>query len=1387
MVLPIMVATAPELGQGVSPRRLDYNLAPMQAGMLFQALLNQQDQGLSGGYDIEQIHMLLDEEIDPASLARAFDLVTARHPVLSTSFSWEERGEPQQRLNDSVSIPLAVEDWRRTDEKDTAVRRRAYLERDRARGFDLRKPPLMRLGVFRRKGGRTEVVWTFHHILIDGRCFATLLDEAFDAYAAVAAGGTWEPPLAPRPYRDFIDWLDARDECDKAASQAFFHDLLAGKAAPTPLPTAEPAARPLSREGYGERLTSVDGRVVARLRKLAEETGTTVATAVHAAWALVLARYSGEDDVLFGSARACRRSALGSDGDAMIGLFMNTLPVRARVDGARTVAELLTELREQSVAMRDHEHARLVDIHAASAIPGGTSLFETMLLYESHELNRTLRASGDPRWQRRRFTIHEQPALPLTIKVFEGERFEVHALYDRRRFYDAAIARLLGSLVAALERLAEDAQRPLGAIDVLPEVDRRRIVHNWNGTARTFPDRLRIHELFERRADEQPQATAVEFDQRLVSYRELEQQANQLAHALRTRGAGPGKYVGICLSRGPELVAAMLGVAKSGAAYVPLDPRYPAERLAFMIEDTAALAVVTERRHQPQLGEAQLLVIDGADGIEELARQPASRPPPISEPTDACYAIFTSGSTGNPKGAVLSHRAVVNTLDWVSRTFEVGPGDRLLFVTSPCFDLSVYDTFGALGAGATVVVASEALLADPQALARAITDQRITIWDSAPAALQRLVPFFPIRSAQPPLRLVMLSGDWIPLTLPDEIRGAFSRAQVVSLGGATEAAIWSNYFCVSAVDPRWTSIPYGRPIQNARYYILDAGMRPLPVGVTGELYISGTCLADGYLNRPDLTAERFLPDHLSGLTGERLYKTGDLARFVDQDSLEEGTIELLGRADFQVKIRGFRVEMGEVEAALCALPGVREAVASAYTDASGQKSLAAYVVPADGQTLDSNELRDALAKKLPDFMTPSQVLVLGALPLSSNGKVDRKALPSPTARPAESTFVLPRTETEKVLAGIWSELLGRDPIGSTDNFFALGGHSLLAVMLVGEIKGRLGTEVPLSAVLEHPTVEALARMISRPPSAETQPRHLITLRATGDRPPIVLVAGVGGYAFTYQGLAELLGPTQPVYALKAIGAERDADLVDRSIEEVAAIYETEILDAFPPGPIVLGGFSMGMLPAFELAYRLRERGRPVPLLVSFDGFAPGYPQRLSGAQRWAAHARELWETKDRKAYVEERLEHIKGRVLAYLGRAAEAAPKLNLDVVDEELNEHLRKLWVIQANARQRYRPTHAEPSALLLIRSEVPMHWPATKMDDPLHGWYSFVRGPISLVTIPGDHLSLFSPQNQPRMAEAIAEQVQRYAVSAVAAGPAGVPTTPGPSIVVGGGAPAR
>jgi thioesterase domain-containing protein/acyl carrier protein len=589
----------------------------------------------------------------------------------------------------------------------------------------------------------------------------------------------------------------------------------------------------------------------------------------------------------------------------------------------------------------------------------------------------------------------------------------------------------------------------------------------------------------------------------------------------------------------------------------------------------------------------------------------------------------------------------------------------------------------------------------------------------------------------------MLSGDWIPLPLPDTLRDAFPRARIMSLGGATEAAIWSNWHAIETIDPRWSSIPYGRPIQNARYHVLDARMRPVPPGVVGDLYIGGTCLAQGYLHRPELTAERFVADPFSEIPGQRLYKTGDLARYFD-----DGELEFLGRVDFQVKIRGYRVELGEVEAALAQAAGVRDAVCAAWKDASGQKSLVGYVVAQEGTVVDLEAIKAYVATRLAEFMVPSQIVPLAAIPLSPNGKVDRAALPDPSVRAASADLVAPRSEVERRMAAIWQELLRRDRVGMHEDFFALGGHSLLAVMLVSRIERDFGVKVRLSSVLQNPTVGKLAAAVQHATPPDRQHAHLVTLSAEGTRPPLFLVSGAGGFGFCFQGIARFVSGRHPVHVLNAIGAEDDREGVERSIEEAAAIYLPQILAAAPRGPIIVGGYSFGVLVAFEIAHRLRQLGREVPLLVSFDGFAPGYPEQMPLPRRLLDHAKELFRG-DARAYARARMANVWGRVLERLGRAEDRLP--SIPAADAAADRRLRRLEAALWRARGLYKPARRWTGDLLLVKTSLSERWLGNDMNDPLYGWRSHIEGRIAVSTVAGGHHSMFEEDNQRLMAEII------------------------------------
>jgi amino acid adenylation domain-containing protein len=1401
----------------------------MQAGMLYQSRLNP-----NGGFDLEQLTLELDEDLDVDAFVQAWQHVVARHPMLRTRFAFEGRDEPQQETLSSWQMPVVVEDWR---SKDVALERAAFLWRDRNAGFVLDEAPPLRLLLARTDAKQWFGCWSFHHILLDGRSFIVVLRDVFAAYGALLKGQspTLVLPPPPRPFADFVSWTRKQRF---STSLPFWKRLLQGKDAPTSLPPLRPGTPHIDpavtesgerkapgppRKKYGETTLALPAATTTALRGLATSTKTTLGTVVQGAWALCLNRLTGDDDVVFGTTRACRRVALDDDGDAasaavsvstastatastatastadMVGLFINTLPVRARVVDDETVAVFLQGLRQQSLDVRDHEHTPLVDVLGQADVPRGTALFHTLLMFENQELNASLRAE-DPAFARRHFHYEEQPTFPLNVTIFDSGQgsaghphpgIEVRVLYDRARFDDGAIDKLLTWIAQTLLSLA--TCKTTGEVRLLAEADRQTILFGAkNATTRPFPDDKLIHELFEARVAQQPEAVAVVADHddvgaagvellpRALTFQQLEDRANQLAWRLRREGAKPGTYVGILLERGVDLVVALLAAAKSGAAYVPLDPDYPQERLAFMLADTKAPVVVTQRKLEHLLPpaarkSAALVVLDDDKTAAALAQEDSKRPDRLSQPSDVCYTIYTSGSTGQPKGVVLTHEAVVNTLDWVNREFLFTPSDRLLFVTSVCFDLSVFDVFGSLGAGASIRVATSPELRDPEALVKRIASGEITVWDSAPAALSRLVPFLPTpplsdeqRQQLGRLRLVMLSGDWIPVGLPDQMRSVFPHARIKSLGGATEAAIWSNFFHIENIDPGWTSIPYGAPIQNSWYHVLDRRLQPVPAGVAGDLYIGGTCLAAGYLGRPELTAEKFIADPFSR-PHARLYKTGDLARYYDDDGVLAGELEFLGRADFQVKIRGFRVELGEVDAVILRHPGVRDVLCTARTDASKQKVLVAYVVPKVGVTLSANQVREHVESKLPDFMVPTHVVVLpDGMPVSVNGKVDRKALPDPLEATASKTQKAPSTTTEQLLLPIWQEVLSTQALSVDDNFFDKGGHSLLATLLVSRIKQRLDVQVPLSQLFSANTIEKLGRTIdataeqsaerAREPTAPvviTSSSSLIVLNDQGDKTPVFFIAGIGGHVFTFQKLAGFLGKDTPTYGFRAIGGE-SGEIPKESVEDIAAAYLQELDDrGLAKQPIVLCGYSFGGYVAYELALRLQKRGVRPRHLVFFDVLAPGYPRALPMSERALLHAEEFLKRdfSGRRAYLSQRVDNLRRRLYLKLGRAEElaGAADVGAGVFDEARQQEMRALWGATAQAQVQYRPTTTTSTPALLLKASINFDWPATRFDDPVHGWRSWVTGDISIVPVDGAHLKLFEGDNPEHMARAI------------------------------------
>jgi amino acid adenylation domain-containing protein len=1271
-------------------------------------------------------------QLDTDALRFALEQVESRHEVMRVHFETED-GLPFQVVGDVRSFDLPIVDLRdkpegerrgiATAESTACLTARIPLDGDR----------LWRSKLY-RTGTDEFLLWiNVHHAITDGWSWGVFFKD-LEAYYEAARSNT-APRLRPMPiqYGDFASWQGEWRTTDAFREQvAYWKKALAPPITTLDLPFSKP--RPVWQTFKGAVLRfELPKKLVSAIDRLSRQESATRFMVGLAAFQAVLHRYTGQDNLLLGTPVANRNR---SEVEPLVGLFVNTVVLRTDLSGDPTFQELLERVRQTRLGAFAHQDVSLEALIEELRPARDTSrqpFFQAAFYYQ----NVNIVPERFSRFKLSVLPVHNGTAMfDLRLVLEDGPFGGLWGWieYNTDLFDEAHVQQLVGHFVTVMDAAATNPTTPISQLPLLTSAERQRIVSEWNETAGDYPAADCLPDAFARRAIESPNAPALIVGNKTTTYRQLHERSNRLAHYLKTRGVKPGDLVGVCLKRSADMVAAVLAVTKVGAAYVPLDPTYPKDRLAFMLEDANAKLVLSQWALLDRLPADPSRVVN-LDQIEgELAKLPNSDLERTHTPDAVAYVIYTSGSTGKPKGVVVRHRAAVNTIDWVNQTFGVGPKDRLLFVTSLSFDLSVYDIFGVLGAGGSLRIADEHELKDPSRLADLLRGDGITMWDSAPAALQQLVPFFANAAPSSNLKLVMLSGDWIPVTLPDQVRSAFPNARVMALGGATETAIWSNWFRVETVDPTWPSIPYGKPIRNARYHVLDAHLQSVPIGVPGELHIGGVCLADGYLNRPELTAERFIPDPFRA--GERLYKTGDLACY-----LLDGNIEFLGRIDHQVKVRGFRVETGEIEAALAQHQAVRDAVVKPFRDDTGNIALAAYVVRKS--SVNSADLCRHLRQGLPEYMVPGAFVFLAELPMTPNGKVDRAALPvpdAPAAVAASSAYVPPANDAEKAIQALWEEVLGARPVSVTARFEDLGGHSLNAAQLVSRIETRLGHKVPLEALFTAPTVRELAAIIQR--KLELGTGCVVPLNEDGTQPPLFLIAGAGGHVFTFHKFARLLGPDFPAYGMKAIGVDGTEPPLDR-VEVIAQRYVDEIIKVRPRGPYILGGYSVGGLMALEVAQRLQQRGLEVAKVIAFDTMAPGYPRRMPVPIRFAIHiANFLSHRGERKwTYLAQRFKNIRHRLLRTFGLGHWDLPSpLNVGGLSEQT---LKKVWAALERARMYYWPDGPFDGPIVLVRSELREHWAATRLDDPLKGWARWTTQPVQVVSVPAGHMEIFAEDN--------------------------------------------
>ncbi|MEM7350069.1 MAG: amino acid adenylation domain-containing protein [Acidobacteriota bacterium] len=1060
-----------------------YPLSSLQEGLLFHTL---SDPG-SGVY-VVQLACELGGDFDATAFRQAWSKLLARHAILRTAFIWEGLERPVQVVCRELELPITEHDWRDLSPAKREAELDTLLAADRRRGFELSQAPLTRL-ILCRTGERSHrMIWTHHHLLLDGWSLQLLLREVFALYEACRQGEDLDSPPAPA-YRSYIAWLGSRN---LTQAESFWRRELAGFSAPTPLPADVPPRR-RQVSGHGAREIRLSATVSEALEALVQRQKITLNTLLQGLWAWILSRASGEADVVFGFISAGRPPALPG-AERMVGLFLNTLPVRVHVASRARLIPWLQELQESQVRLREFDYSPLAQVQGWSEVQRGVDLFHSLLDFAHYGPESSLSDLETP-LEITDVRFAERPNYPLAIIAGLSGALSLRMLYRTAQLDRVTVTRIQGYFVRLLRAVAENPDRRLGDLPWLSRGERSQLLREWNDTAAPLPGGS-MQDLFEARLRQDPQAVAVLFGGRSYTYSEVDEWASRLTHQLRDCGVQRGDLVAVYLERCWEMIPVLLGILRTGAAYVPLDAGYPESRVQWILSSLGirwlvSQAALLETRPEALAQVAELehiLTVDApwqpaaARGAErsgdaigprhstwlaEVAAQPDSRAVDCG-PQDLAYIIFTSGSTGTPKGVMERHGPVVNLIRWVNETFDVSPSDRMLFITSLCFDLSVYDIFGILAAGGSVRVATAEETADPTRLVEILCEEPVTFWDSAPAALQQLTPLLPARASQSSLRLVFLSGDWIPVSLPDRIRGVFENARLIALGGATEATVWSNFFPIPEVDPAWPSIPYGRPMRNARYHVLDEALSPCPVGVAGDLFIAGHCLTAGYAGAPTLSGWKLVPDSFGERPGGRMYRTGDRARF-----WPDGVLEFLGRLDHQVKIRGFRIELGEIEVNLSEHAGVDQVAVVVRENESGHKRLVAYVVSQAENPAPVDDLREYLAKRLPEYMLPSSFVFLDAMPVTANGKLDRKALPAPFAESAEGDFEPPRGEREQHLAALWAEVLRCERVGRQDNFFELGGDSILSIQIVSRAN-QLGIKLTPGQLFEHQTIAELA-------------------------------------------------------------------------------------------------------------------------------------------------------------------------------------------------------------------------------------------------------------------------------------------------------------------------
>ncbi len=1258
--------------------------------------------------------------LNVSAMERSLSEVIRRHEAWRTNFELVN-DQPLQVVRAPEPIRLPVTDLRHLPEADRPAQARKHAEEQSRKPFDLKQDRLVRASVVRLGDEDYQVILTLHHMIFDGlSIYHVFVPEVLGLYRAYSneSGPQVSLPELPIQYSDFSAWQRARELKGPLEKQMdYWRNELSGALPVLQLPTDRP--RPAVQTFRGAMQSfHLPQSLSDELRRAGRSESATVFMTLLTAFVSLLHRYTGQEDIIVGTVSAGRKQ---SEVQGLLGCFQNPLALRMDVSGNPSFRELLARARKVTLGALSNDE-----------VPFGTLVQE---LQPERDLTRSpilqvlislapQMSDISPEWDLRQMAVDVGAAkFDLDLELEDRpEGIRGRFVYNTDLFDAPTIARTRGHWEMLLRSLVANPDQPIAMLPLLTEPEKKQL-SEWNNTQADYPVGKCVHQLVERQVERTPDAIAVQQEKRSLSYRELNQRANQLAHYLRKRGVGPDSPVGICLHSSPDMMVALLAVLKAGAACLALDPKYPQERLAYMVEDSKARVLISDTRNSAMFPAAEVISLpqdwkyideENSDNLDiDLSAE------------NLAYVIYTSGSTGKPRGVELTHRGLVNHNTAAVKLYGLTAADYVLQFSSISFDIAVEEIFPAWISGARLVLKTEDMPLAAGDFVRWIRQHRISVLDLPTAYWHEMVHQLSESNESLPerLRLVIVGGEKAsPVTLAAWKKLAGGRVRWINTYGPTECSVIATAYEPQAEIP--SPLPIGRPIANTQIRILNAHMQPQPIGIRGELHIGGKGVARGYLNRPEMTAAKFVNDPFATERGTLLYKTGDVARY-----LPDGNIEFLGRTDDQVKVRGFRVELGEIEALLAQFHGIDMAVVVPREDGRGEKTLVAYFVPAKEPAPIGSELREFLQERLPDYMLPSSFVKLDKMPLTPNGKVDKRQLPEPSAADSATIQELtaPKDALESQLVRIWETILGKSPIGVRQSFFDLGGHSLLAVRLMHRLEQVFGKRMPITVLFQAPTIEHMAELLRTKGWAPSW-SSLVPIQPLGSKRPLFLVHGAGGTVIIYRDLARHLGTDQPIYGLQAQGLDgKQACLT--SVEDMASHYLEAIRTIQPEGPYVLGGLSFGGTVAFEMARQLKAKGEEVALLALLDTFPGKYEPAASLLLKLG------------KMPAREQFDYIQRKTTAY---ARNWKRRIDRMFLPQALKNVRRGIHL----AGTQYSPKSYTGDITLFRASEKSLRG----VNDSYAGWRELAGGKLEVVDIPGGHVSMLS---EPQVA-VLAEQLK-------------------------------